>query len=121
VTAERPIGAVIRFVLNVPWLALSGFWMFLVLWPFGRTVVTKPGAGLGSGIGNVFWVLLSGVWLAIGHVVIGVLLCITSIGIPLGLANFELIPVSLLPLGKDIVPTGSAAAASSSAVVGPQA
>lgn len=120
-----------RFVLNVIWLVLSGFWMFLAylvagalwcitiigipfgiasfrigfyaLWPFGRTIVAKPGAGVGSAIGNVFWFVLSGIWLAIGHAVSGVLLCITIIGIPLGLASFKLIPVSLLPLGKDIV------------------
>ena len=128
-----------RLLLNVLWLVLAGFWLFLVymvvgvlwcitiigipfgiaafrigvfaLWPFGRTLVDKPGAGLGSAIGNVFWFILSGVWLAIGHAVTGVLLCITIIGIPLGLANFKLIPVSLFPLGKDIVPTDDAHAA----------
>jgi uncharacterized membrane protein YccF (DUF307 family) len=124
-----------RIVLNVLWLVLSGFWMFLgyllagllwcativgipfgiaafrigffALWPFGRTIVKKPGAGVASGIGNVLWFILSGVWLAIGHAVTGVLLCLTIIGIPLGLANFKLIPVSLWPLGKDIVPSDS--------------
>lgn len=121
-----------RLVLNILWLALSGFWMFLgymlvgllwcitilgipfgiasfriglfALWPFGRTVVKKPGAGVGSGIGNVLWLVLSGVWLAIGHAITGAILCITVIGIPLGLANFKMIPVSLWPLGQDIVP-----------------
>jgi len=68
-------------------------------------VVKKPGAGTASGIGNVIWFILSGVWLAIGHAVTGVLLCTTVIGIPLGLANFKLIPVSLMPLGKQIVST----------------
>ena len=128
-----------RLVLNVLWLVLSGFWMFLAyllvgvlwcitiigipfgiasfrigafaLWPFGRTVVAKPGAGVGSGIGNVLWFVLSGIWLAIGHVVTWVLLCLTIIGIPLGLANFKLVPVSLFPLGKDIVPVGSTGSA----------
>lgn len=123
-------------MLNVLWLVLAGFWLFLgylgagllwcitiigipfgiasfriglfALWPFGRTVVDKPGAGLGSGIGNVLWFVFSGIWLAIGHAVTGVLLCVTVIGIPLGLANFKLIPVSLFPLGKDIVATGDA-------------
>src|SRR6059058_3796573 len=121
-----------RVLLNVLWLVLSGFWMFLAyvvfgvlwcitiigipfgiasfriglfaLWPFGRTVVDKSGAGLGSAIGNVFWFVFSGIWLAIGHLVTGVLLCLTIIGIPLGLANFKLVPVSLFPLGKDVVP-----------------
>ncbi|WP_141015466.1 YccF domain-containing protein [Nocardioides sambongensis] len=119
-------------LLNIIWLVLSGFWMFLgyllvgalwcitiigipfgiasfrigfyALWPFGRTVVPKPTAGAGSAIGNVLWFVLSGIWLAIGHAVGGVLLCVTIIGIPLGLASFKLIPVSLFPLGKDIVP-----------------
>src|SRR6476620_1154431 len=76
------------------------------LWPFGRTLVRKPTAGLASAIGNVLWVIVAGWWLAIGHLVTGALLCITIIGIPLGIANFKLIPVSLLPLGRDIVPTG---------------
>lgn len=123
-----------RLVLNLLWLVLSGFWMFLAymfagllwcitiigipfgiasfrigvfaLWPFGRTVVKMSGAGLGSGIGNVLWFVLSGVWLAIGHVIPGVFLCVTIIGIPLGLANFKLVPISLLPLGREIVPAG---------------
>jgi uncharacterized membrane protein YccF (DUF307 family) len=73
------------------------------LWPFGRTVVKRADAGMASGIGNVIWFILCGWWLALAHIVTGVLLCISIIGIPLGLANFKLIPVSLLPLGRDIV------------------
>ena len=120
-----------RFLLNVLWLILSGIWMFLAylvvgvlwcitiigipfgiasfrigafaLWPFGRTIVDKPGAGAGSAIGNIFWFVLSGIWLAIGHALTGAALCITIIGIPLGLANFKLIPVSLTPFGREIV------------------
>ena len=138
-----------RFLLNVLWLILSGIWMFLAylvvgvlwcitiigipfgiasfrigafaLWPFGRTIVDKPGAGAGSAIGNIFWFVLSGIWLAIGHALTGAALCITIIGIPLGLANFKLIPISLLPLGKDIVPSESVSTAvANGSVVGPQ-
>jgi uncharacterized membrane protein YccF (DUF307 family) len=129
----------VRLLLNLLWLVLAGFWMFLgyvfvgvlwcitiigipfgvasiriglfALWPFGRTIVEKPGAGVGSAIGNVLWFILSGIWLAIGHAITGALLCLTVIGIPLGLANFKLIPVSLWPLGKDIVPSDSVDAA----------
>lgn len=120
-----------RLLLNLIWLVLCGLWMAIgyavaalvcfvlivtipfgfaalrianyALWPFGRTVVDDPSAGAPSLIGNVLWVVLAGWWLAIGHLVTGCLLCITIIGIPLGLANFKLIPVSLLPLGKRIV------------------
>ena len=73
------------------------------LWPFGRTVVKKPTAGAGSVVGNIVWLVLAGWWLALGHLFTGLLMCLTIIGIPLGLANFKLIPVSLTPFGRDIV------------------
>jgi uncharacterized membrane protein YccF (DUF307 family) len=74
------------------------------LWPFGRTIVDRPGAGDGALIGNIIWVLLFGIWLAIGHLVSAVTMAATIVGIPLALANLKLIPVSLMPLGKEIVP-----------------
>ena len=120
-----------RTLLNIIWFVLSGFWMFLgyvaagvllcililtipwgiasfrigayALWPFGRTIVAKPTVGVGSFLGNVVWVVLAGWWLAIGHILTGVAMCITIIGIPLGIASFKLVPVSLMPLGKEIV------------------
>jgi uncharacterized membrane protein YccF (DUF307 family) len=63
-------------------------------------------AGIASLIGNVIWLVLIGWGLAIGHLTAGILLCCTIIGIPLGLANFKLIPISLFPLGVRIVPSG---------------
>jgi uncharacterized membrane protein YccF (DUF307 family) len=74
-----------------------------VLWPFGRQIERRPEAGVASLIGNIIWIVLIGWWLAIGHLVSGITLCLTIIGIPLGLANFKIIPVSLLPLGVRIV------------------
>ena len=122
-----------RTVLNLIWLVLSGFWLALAyfaaailcfvliitipfgvaawrigvfaLWPFAKKVVSKPTAGVGSLLGNVIWVVIAGIWLALGHLTTGVALCLTIIGIPLGLANFKLIPVSLAPLGREIVPS----------------
>jgi uncharacterized membrane protein YccF (DUF307 family) len=120
-----------RLVLNIIWFILAGFWlaiayalaallMFILiitipfgvaalrigifaLWPFGRTVVRRGDAGAGSAIGNVIWFVLAGWWLIIVHLITGVLLCLTIIGIPLGLANFKLIPVTFRPFGRDIV------------------
>jgi uncharacterized membrane protein YccF (DUF307 family) len=120
-----------RFILNLVWLVLCGWWMAIlytlagligtvliitipfgiaafriagyVLWPFGRSVEMRHNAGLGSLIGNILWILLFGWWLALGHVTTGIALCCTIIGIPLGLANFKLIPISLTPLGIKIV------------------
>ena len=86
---------------------LAGF----VLWPFGRTLVRRPEAGAASTIGNIIWFILVGVWMAIAHLVLGLLLCLTIIEIPLGLGNFKLAAVAIAPLGKEIVPTTDARAA----------
>ena len=122
-----------RTLLNLIWLVLAGFWLAVgyaiagiiccvlivtipfgiaafriagyTLWPFGRTMVDKPGAGAGALLGNLIWIIFAGWWLALGHLITGLLLCLTIIGIPFGIANFKLIPVSLFPLGREIVPT----------------
>jgi uncharacterized membrane protein YccF (DUF307 family) len=123
--------APVRLLLNVIWFVLSGLWMAIgyalaalvmfilivtipfgiaalrigvfALWPFGKTIVRRADAGAGSAIGNLLWFLLAGWWLILLHVVTGLLLCLTIIGIPLGLANFKLIPVTFRPFGRDIV------------------
>lgn len=120
-----------RLLLNIIWLVLSGFWLFLgyafaalvmcilivtipwgiaawrigvySLWPFGRDVVDKPTAGGFSLLGNLVWVVLAGWWLAIGHILSAVALAVTIIGIPFAIANIKMVPVALLPLGKQIV------------------
>ena len=74
------------------------------LWPFGRDVVPVPGAGAMSGISNVIWFLIAGLWLAIGHVVTAGAQAVTIIGIPLAVANIKMIPVTCFPFGKEIVP-----------------
>ena len=97
--------ALICFILiiTIPFgVAALRIGMF-ALWPFGRTVVRRQDAGAASSIGNILWFVLCGWWLALAHLVTGVLQCLTIIGIPLGLANFKLIPVSLTPFGRDIV------------------
>jgi uncharacterized membrane protein YccF (DUF307 family) len=90
-------------IITIPFGIASARIALFCLWPFGRTLVRRPDAGTGSLIGNIIWFLLAGWWLAIGHLVTGVLMCLTIIGIPLGLANLKLIPVSLTPFGRDIV------------------
>jgi len=57
-------------------------------------------------IGNILWFVLAGLWMALGHVLTGVLLCITIIGIPFGIASFKLAGLALVPFGKQIVPAG---------------
>ena len=97
-----------RTLLNVIWLVFSGFWLALgyalagvvlcvliitipfgiasfrlaafVLWPFGRAVVPKPGAGAPSAVGNIIWFLLAGLWMALAHLILGVVCASRSSG-----------------------------------------
>ena len=120
---------------NILWLVLAGFWMAVgyvfagilqcitiigipfglqsfklagyALWPFGRVVVQRMDrSSTVSCLGNVIWFFLSGLWLALGHVASGLLLCVTIIGIPFGIASFKLAGLALVPFGKQIVPAG---------------
>lgn len=92
-------------IITIPWGVASFRIANYVLWPFGRTVVDKPTAGLGSALGNVIWILVAGIWLVLEHIAIAVALAVTIIGIPLAIANLKIIPVTLAPLGKQIVPS----------------
>ena len=124
-----------RTLLNLIWLVFGGLWLALgyalaggllcvlivtiplgvasfrmasyALWPFGRAVVRKEGAGAGSAILNVVWILLAGWWLALAHLVTAVAQAVTIIGIPLAIANLKMLPISLVPYGKQIVPRSS--------------
>jgi uncharacterized membrane protein YccF (DUF307 family) len=124
----------VKTIGNILWFFLAGFWLAVgyafaavimivlvvtipfgiaswriatyVIWPFGRSVVTRPGAGTASTIGNILWFILAGIWIAIEHVITGVLLCITIIGIPFGIVSFRMAALALAPLGKDIVRQG---------------
>jgi uncharacterized membrane protein YccF (DUF307 family) len=90
-------------IITIPFGIAAGRMALFCVWPFGRTLVRRADAGVASTIGNVIWFILAGWWLALGHLITGVLMCVTIIGIPLGLANFKLIPVSITPLGREIV------------------
>jgi uncharacterized membrane protein YccF (DUF307 family) len=120
-----------RLVGNIIWFVFAGLWLAIcyaiaalfcfiliitipfgvaslriamfTLWPFGRVVVPQPGKGTGSAVGNVIWFVIAGWWLTLAHIFTGLFLCITIIGIPLGLANFKLITVCLRPFGREIV------------------
>ena len=121
-----------RTLLNIIWLLLCGIWLALAyglagiiccvlivtipfglasfripnfsLWPFGRELAKNPNAGAPSTIGNIIWIIFAGWWLAIAHITTAIALAVTIIGIPLAFANLKLIPVSLVPLGRVIVP-----------------
>lgn len=124
-----------RAILNIIWFVFGGIWlaigyvglgllMFLlvvtipwgiasfrianyVLWPFGRTVISKPTSGVGSTIGNIIWILIAGIPIVIGHVTTAIAMALTVVGIPLAIANLKIIPISFAPLGKEIVSSTS--------------
>lgn len=91
------------FIVTIPFGVAALRLASYSLWPFGRTLVTKPGAGVPSGVANILWVVLAGWWLALGHVLTGIAQCVTIIGIPFGIANFKLVPAAFWPLGREIV------------------
>ena len=101
------VAGIICFILiiTIPFGIASWRIANYVLWPFGRTIDRQPHAGVASLIGNIIWIILFGWWLAIGHLVFGIAMCVTIIGIPLGLASFKIIPITLVPLGVRIVPS----------------
>lgn len=121
----RTLGNILWFLLAGLWLAIgyavAGLVAFIliitipfgiasfrlagyVVWPFGRTVVWQRQAGVWSVIGNVIWFLVVGWELALAHLVAGLVLCITIIGIPFGIASWKMIPLALFPLGRQVVP-----------------
>src|SRR5262245_31215017 len=103
------IAAVVCFILiiTIPFGVAALRMANYTLWPFGRTVVRKPTAGVASVLGNIIWFIVAGWWLALGHILTAIAQFITIIGIPLGLANLKLVPVSLMPLGHEIVDADS--------------
>ena len=123
-----------RTVLNVIWVVLGGFWLALgyflagilacllivtipvglasfrmaayVLWPFGRSVVKKPGAGAGSAIMNGIWFVIAGWWLALAHIATAVAQSLTIVGLANAWVSLKMIPVTCFPFGKQIVDSG---------------
>jgi uncharacterized membrane protein YccF (DUF307 family) len=121
-----------RLLLNILWLILAGVWLALgyliaaalmaitiiglpfakqalklaryAIWPVGRTLMKSDTRNVKlSVLGNVLWFVLVGWWLALEHLVVGCLLCLTIIGIPLGIGVFKMASAALVPFGKQRV------------------
>ncbi len=106
---------VIGIPFGVQALELAGY----ALWPFGRVVVERPGRYRALGlVGNVLWLLLGGWWIALFQVALGLLLVLTVVGIPFGIASFRMAVLALLPFDKSVV-AEDAVPAGAVVVVGP--
>lgn len=98
-------------IIGIPWGKACFVIGQFTFWPFGKEAVSRvklTGNGdVGTGTlglaGNIIWLILVGIWLAIGHVISGALCCITIIGIPFGIQHFKLAAISLMPIGMTIV------------------
>lgn len=117
-----------RFLGNLIWLLCGGLlsglgWLFsgclwcitiigipvglqcfkfasLSFWPFGREVCY--GGGAGSLVLNIIWLIVTGLPMAIGSAVMGLICCITVVGIPFGLQHLKIAQLALMPFGADI-------------------
>ncbi len=76
----------------------------LSLAPFGREIREAPGdSGCLSTMLNIIWLVVGGIWIALTHLVFGVILAITIIGLPFAKQHFKLMSLSLTPFGREIV------------------
>ncbi len=120
------------FIGNIIWLIFGGFFVFLeyiisgfilcctiigipfglqvmkigvfALWPFGRRVVNNPSStGCLSTLLNIIWIFIGGLWIALTHILWGLLFAITIIGIPFAKQHFKLAELAFMPFGKKIV------------------
>ncbi len=117
----RVLGNIVWFILGgfvngLSWLLIGCLWCItivgipigvqcfkiagLTFFPFGKEV--DYGGGLGSFILNVLWIVLSGIPLALEHLMFGLALCVTIVGIPFGLQQFKLAKLALMPFGATI-------------------
>lgn len=118
------------FIGNILWLTFGGFFLSIgwylagmvmcltiigipmaspcfkigkfIMWPFGTEIKTGT-FGVGGMLLNIIWILLFGWELFIGHVVAGLIFCVTIVGIPFGVQHFKLAQLSLVPFGSEIV------------------
>jgi len=98
-------------IIGIPWGRAAFNIAVYTFFPFGNEAISRyeltGREDIGTGplglIGNVIWFVLAGIWLAIGHLIAGVLCFVTIIGIPFGWAHFKLVEISLAPIGKVIV------------------
>lgn len=90
-------------IIGIPYGIQCFKFASMSFFPFGKEIVY--GGGAVSFIVNVIWILISGIPLAVEHLVTGCLLCVTIIGIPFGLQQFKLAKLALMPFGTSIVYT----------------
>ncbi|MGL4779647.1 MAG: YccF domain-containing protein [Bacteroidales bacterium] len=92
-------------IIGIPF-GVQAFKMGLfALMPFGQEVVVDHAStGCLSAVMNIIWFFIGGVWIALTHLLLGVLFCITIIGFPFGIQHFKLMALALSPFGRSVQP-----------------
>ena len=88
-------------IIGIPWGVQCFKFAKLCLFPFGKEV--RYGGGAGSLILNIIWIAITGVPMAIEALLIGVILCVTIVGIPFGKQCFKMAKLALMPFGTEII------------------
>lgn len=97
-------------VVGIPFV--PGIWRIAVFsaFPFGREIVDRDKGMSRATLSvflNIFWLIFAGIWIALTHLLTGILFCIIIIGIPFGIAHFKLAGAALMPVGKEIQDKGA--------------
>lgn len=96
--------ALMLTIIGIPFGIQTLKLSLVAMWPFGKEISsTASDGGCLSIVMNVIWILCGGLWIAVTHLLMGALLCITVIGIPFGLQHFKLAGLALTPFGKTFV------------------
>lgn len=105
------------FIMGISWILAGALWCITIIgipigmqcfkfaslafFPFGKEV--RYGGGAGSLLLNILWIIITGIPLAIEAALIGVVFCITIIGIPFGIQCFKIAKLALMPFGSSVV------------------
>lgn len=106
-------------IIGIPWGRACFTFGNFMFWPFGREAVDRReltgqddiGTGTLGLIGNIIWLLVAGIWLALCHLTSALILVVTIIGIPFAIQHVKLAVMALMPIGKTVVSKDVAEAA----------
>ena len=90
-------------IIGIPWGIQAIKMGLLCLWPFGKEIVTEPDSGCLNTVMNIIWFAVGGIWFSLTHLLFGVVLYVTIIGIPWGKQHFKLMHIAFTPFGRTVV------------------